>query len=323
LEPHLKHDRATRLYFATDIHGSEICWRKFLAAAAYYEAGTIVLGGDMTGKALVPIVRKPAGGWRAVLLQQEYRLETEEEARRMEASISSRGYYPIRVDDADMESFAAEPSRIDVLFRKTVLQSIGRWMEIADAKLAGSGVHCFVCPGNDDAFEIDAVIAGSKSVIDGEGRTLELAGGFSLSSTGWSNPTPWRTHRETGEEALYARIVAALPADLDPSRAVFNLHAPPYATGLDDAPELDEDLNVLNAGQSVAPVGSKSVRRVIEERRPILSLHGHIHEAKGVARIGKTLCVNPGSLYEQGVLQGALVDLDPRKGVRSYVLTTG
>ncbi|HTX73905.1 MAG TPA: hypothetical protein VMC79_13825 [Rectinemataceae bacterium] len=312
-----------RLYFATDIHGSEVCWRKFLAAAVYYEAQFLVLGGDMTGKALVPIVRTSHGQWRAVLLQQVHTMETEADVVSMEKAIASRGYYPFRTTEDDMEGYAEDPARIDRLFHDTVLAVAMRWMEIAEQKLAGSGVQCYVCPGNDDAFELDQVIAGSSVVQNAEGRRVELGGGFTMASTGWSNPTPWKTHREAEEPELYGRLSSLIPPGTDCSRWIFNLHAPPHGTGLDDAPELDDNLNVKNAGQSVVPVGSSSVRRIIEERHPLLSLHGHIHEAKGVARIGKTLCINPGSLYEQGVLQGALIDLDPRKGIGSYVLTTG
>jgi Icc-related predicted phosphoesterase len=315
--------RQRRVYFATDIHGSEICWRKFLAAASYYEAGHIILGGDMTGKALVPIVKAKGGTWKAVLLQQSHELDSEGEVLALEKAIASRGYYPFRTNDEEMAEFARHPEAIDTLFEKTVLTTLARWMEIAESKLAGTGVSCHVCPGNDDAFGVDAVISSSSVVVNAESKAIDLGEGFVLASTGWSNPTPWRTHRECTEDELYGRLAALVPAGTDASRWILNLHAPPFATGLDDAPELDATLNVINAGQSVVPVGSRSVRRIIEERKPLASLHGHIHEAKGVSRIGKTLCVNPGSLYEQGVLQGLLLELDPRKGIKSYVLTTG
>jgi Icc-related predicted phosphoesterase len=250
-------------------------------------------------------------------------LETESEVAAIEASIASRGYYPFRTDEEEMAAFAEDTSAVDRLFHRTVLDMVARWMEIAEKKLSGGGTRCYVCPGNDDAFAIDEVISLSHTVSNAEGRAIALDHGFTMASTGWTNPTPWKTYRETDEAGLYGKLKAMIPADVDCSRWIFGLHSPPYATGLDDAPELDGKLNVKNAGQSVIPVGSSAVRRIIEERRPLLSLHGHIHEAKAVARIGRTLCINPGSLYEQGVLQGALLELDPRKGIRSYALTTG
>jgi hypothetical protein len=277
----------------------------------------------MTGKALVPIVKRAEGGWETVLLQQHFVLETEAEVAAIENAIGSRGYYPFRTDPAEMEAFASDHAKIDALFREMVIATMGRWMEIADSRLSQRGIDCLVCPGNDDTFAIDAVIAGSKTVKNVEGKIVELGRGFEMASTGWSNPTPWKTCREESEDSLANRIAAILGDREDFSHFIFSFHAPPRATGLDDAPELDRNLNVLNAGQTLVPVGSEAVRSAIEKCGPLLSLHGHIHESKGVARIGKTLCVNPGSLYEQGVLQGALIDLDPGRGIRSYVLTTG
>jgi hypothetical protein len=196
-------------------------------------------------------------------------------------------------------------------------------MALADEKLGGSNVRCFVCPGNDDAPETDEIILRSKRVELAEAKAMELGDGFTMVSTGWSNVTPWRTFRELPEPELAARIEAMIPPRADMRRMVFNFHCPPYGSNLDEAPEIDEDLNVKDAGRSLIPVGSTAVRDAIMKHQPLLSLHGHIHEGKGTARLGKTLCINAGSLYEQGVLQGAVIDLDPRKGIRSYTLTTG
>ncbi len=114
-----------------------------------------------------------------------------------------------------------------------------------------------------------------------------------------------------------------IPPDLNMQRTIFNFHCPPYGSNLDEAPQIDQDLNVKDAGRSLVPVGSTAVRDSIMKHQPLLSLHGHIHEGKGTARLGKTLAINAGSMYEQGVLQGVLVELDPKKGIRSYTLTTG
>jgi uncharacterized protein len=312
-----------RLFFATDIHGSEICWKKFINAAKFYEANVIVLGGDMTGKALVPIVTLPDGTWKATLLQQEFILRSEEDVLDIERRVASRGYYPFRTTPDQIAEFAADPAKVDAFFHQQMLAGVERWMALADERLAGTGIRCFVSPGNDDGFEIDEVIARSRYVELAEARCVELGEGFSMISTGWANVTPWQTYRELPEPELAKRIDSMIPAGIDMRRTVFNFHCPPYGSGLDDAPQVDENLNVKNAGQVLVPVGSTAVRDAIKRYQPILSLHGHIHEGKGTARIGKTLAINAGSMYEQGVLQGAVVDLDQRKGIRSYTLTTG
>jgi uncharacterized protein len=181
----------------------------------------------------------------------------------------------------------------------------------------------FVCPGNDDQLEIDEIVAAASTVELGEGRVVEIDG-FQLASSGWANRTPWDTYREEDEDDLKRRFDAMIQhVTAEPEKTIFSLHCPPYGTGLDDAPQLTAEMDLKDAGRSTVPVGSTAVRQVIEEHQPALSLHGHIHEARGTTRLGKTLCINPGSSYEQGQLLGAVIDLDGKKKVKKFVLTSG
>jgi Icc-related predicted phosphoesterase len=85
---------------------------------------------------------------------------------------------------------------------------------------------------------------------------------------------------------------------------------PPYGTRIDDAPEIREDLSLVGgASATMVPVGSTAVRRVLERHAPMLGLHGHIHESRGSARLGPTVCLNPGSDYNTGILKGVIVRL--------------
>jgi uncharacterized protein len=313
----------TRIFFATDIHGSEICWKKFLNAGKFYKADVLILGGDMTGKALVPITRQADGSFKATLLQQEFILKNEDEARDMERRVGSRGYYPFRATAEQLAMFRANPDKVDEFFHDQMLHTLEQWMALADERLKGTGIRCFVSPGNDDPFIIDDVIGQAQLVELAEGRAIEIGDGFTLISTGWANVTPWKTYRELPEPELAAKLEAMVPAGLNMQRTIFNFHCPPYGSNLDEAPQIDEGLNVKDAGRALVPVGSTAVRDIILKYQPLLSLHGHIHEGKGTARLGKTLAINAGSLYEQGVLQGAVIELDPKKGIRSYTLTTG
>jgi hypothetical protein len=196
-------------------------------------------------------------------------------------------------------------------------------MALADERLAGRDVRCIVSPANDDMFEIDPIIDAAARVDLGEANTIEL-NGFSLVSTGWANPTPWKTFRELPEDELRTRIDALVGDVPDPKRAIFNFHAPPYGSNLDNAPKLDADMKYVAGGQALIPVGSKAVRDAILEYGPPLSLHGHIHEGRGAVKLGRTLAVNPGSSYEDGVLQAAIVDLDSKKAeVKRYLLING
>jgi uncharacterized protein len=312
-----------RLFFATDIHGSETCWRKFLNSGRHYGANVLVLGGDMTGKALVPIVHEGSGRWHATLLENRHELQGEDEVAGFEEMVKRRGYYPFRTTPEELSEYEGDPERADRFFHERMLATVESWMALADERLEGTGMRVFVCPGNDDQFDIDPVIEAAKHVELAEGCVVDI-GDFQMVSTGWANRTPWDTYREEDEPDLAARIErCAEGATVPPERAIFSLHCPPYGSGLDEAPELAEDMTLKHAGHAPVPCGSTAVREMIERYQPALSLHGHIHEARGHTRIGKTLCINPGSAYEQGELLGALVELDGRKGVKNYVLTSG
>ncbi|TCJ20091.1 metallophosphoesterase [Rubrobacter taiwanensis] len=314
---------SVRLFFATDIHGSETCWRKFLNSGKHYDARVLVLGGDMTGKALVPIVEEGGGRWRAELLEIKREFESEDEVKEFEEVVRRRGYYPFRTTPDELAELQADEKKRDDLFHRKMLGRIERWMRMADERLDGS-VECFVSPGNDDQFEVDEIIAAAKRVKLAEGRVVEFGDGFQMVSTGWSNRTPWNTYREEDEPELLERLrKMTSQVTAPPEKTVYNFHCPPYGSGLDDAPEITADMRPKDAGRSTVPVGSTAVRRAIEEGQPALSLHGHIHEARGNTRLGRTLCINPGSSYEQGQLLGAVVDLDGGEKVRRFVLTSG
>jgi Icc-related predicted phosphoesterase len=311
-----------RIFFATDIHGSDVCWRKFLNAGAFHKADVLVMGGDMTGKAMVPIVAN-GGTWELTLQGQRQAVDGEDELVAMEKRISDRGYYPVRLSRDEVDAWSADPALVDARFKQEMLQSVERWMAIADDRLRGKGIRCVVSPANDDMFEIDPLIEAAELVDLGESNAIALDG-FTLVSTGWANPTPWNTFRELPEDELRSRIDGLVAEVPDPRKAIFNFHAPPYGSNLDSAPKLDEEMNYVAGGQALVPVGSRAVRDAIVAYGPVLSLHGHIHEGRGAVKIGRTLAVNPGSTYEDGVLQAAIVDLDAKKGeVKRYLLING
>jgi len=312
----------TRIFFATDIHGSEICWKKFINAGKFYQVDVLVLGGDMTGKAIVPIVQQGGKRYRAVLLEQESELHGNDELAEMMRRIRSRGYYPYVTTPDEIAELKANPQQVERLFVSQVLQTMEQWLAYADEKLDDTGLRCYVAPGNDDMFQLDDLIRTSRHVTLAEGQVIPLDDHHEMISSGWTNITPWHTFREEPEEALHARLSAMVTQLHNPRNAVFNFHVPPYGSTLDDAPELTKDLRPKRAGNAVVPVGSRAVRDLIEKHQPLLALCGHIHEARGSVRLGRTLCINPGSAYEQSRLLGAVIQLERGK-IKHYVLTTG
>jgi len=309
-----------RIFFATDLHGSEMCWRKFLNAAKFYEAEILICGGDMTGKAMIPIVEE--NGHYTVTIASERQVVSADQIGDIENQIRRKGYYPLHVTPERLQELDEDADKRKETFQQIMLDGVRRWMHMAEEKLRGSGVRVFVCPGNDDEMEVDDVVRESDMVELGEGHMVEMEG-FTMISTGWSNHTPWNTHREETEEKLGERIEAMARNITDPSHAIFNLHCPPYRSGLDEAPAIDADLKLLHGGRALRPAGSTAVRQAIDKHQPLLSLHGHIHESKGAVKLGKTLAINPGSSYEEGILMAAIINLDAKKGVKSYQLVNG
>ncbi|MEM2901959.1 MAG: metallophosphoesterase [Candidatus Bathyarchaeia archaeon] len=312
-----------RIFYATDIHGSEVVFRKFVSAGRFYKADIVILDGDLTGKAIVPIINKGDGSFEADVLGERY-LVNRDEAMELENRIRNLGFYPLILSEDELEDLRGSPRKVDKLFEDMMVREIRKWVSLIEQNLKNSGIDCYVLPGNDDRFEIDKELEGSDYIVNPEGRVVDLDGVHEMISSGWSNPTPWNTPREESEEELGRRIEAMASKVKNMENCVFNLHCPPYDTGIDNAPQLDENLRqVVKAGELImVPVGSKSVRQVIEKYQPLIGLHGHIHESKGARKVGRTLCVNPGSEYQQGTLKGVIVNLDD-KGVKSFMFTSG
>jgi Icc-related predicted phosphoesterase len=311
-----------KIFFATDIHGSEICWRKFLNAAAFYKADMVILGGDVTGKVMIPIVAHN-GYWQVTIRGESQRIENREALADVEQQIRNRGSYPAVVSPDELQYLSEQEGEVDRRFSVEMMHSLDRWLDMADTKLKGGQIGCILNGGNDDIFEIDDIIESSPCVTFAEGKVLDL-GGFSMVSMGWTNPTPWDTFREAPEDELAARIEAVAGHVPDMGRTIFNFHAPPYGTGLDEAPALDETLRPIHGGAVMKPVGSVAVRDAIVTHQPLLSVHGHIHESRATKKMGRTLAINPGSVYGDGVLQGAVIELDVKKAkVTRYLMVNG
>jgi Icc-related predicted phosphoesterase len=315
--------RKTKLFFATDVHGSEMCFRKFLNAGAFYKPDVMVLGGDIAGKAVQAVEDLGGGRFTTTFRGHRYDIEDEPELARVERLISDVGYYPWRSQPGDLDARIEEGSVEDLLL-DLMRQRLERWMEMADERLRPLGKRVFWMLGNDDPPSLAEPLTGAPWGEQAEGRVLAIDDEHALVSWGWSNPTPWHSFREMSEDELAARFEALFAEAPDPQRVVFNAHVPPFDSGLDEAPVLDANLTVTQqAGQvKLGPVGSSAVRAAIESHQPIASLHGHVHESAGFRRIGKTMSVNPGSDYGTGALNGALVTLSAGK-LKSHQMVRG
>ena len=312
------------LFFATDIHGSEACFRKWLAAARAYGADTLVMGGDLTGKVIVPV--HPRNGHHVARFRGEERqLETAAELETFTRKVADAGGYVWHAEPDEAERAFADDEASERLFARLTAERVRQWVDLAEQRL-GDDVQAFIIPGNDDAPEVDAELERGQRLRNAEERVTWLDDWLPMVSYGDSTPTPWDSPREVSEEEYERRVEALIGQLEDPRSAVLNLHVPPRDSQLDLAPALDEERRVRYsaAGEMLlAPVGGRGVRACIERHEPLLGLHGHVHEGRGRAKIGRTMCFNPGSDYQTGVLRGVLVRISPRKGVRDYAFTTG
>ncbi|OGO70546.1 MAG: hypothetical protein A2Z37_11510 [Chloroflexi bacterium RBG_19FT_COMBO_62_14] len=321
--------KSTHLFFATDVHGSERTFRKFINAGKFYKADVLIMGGDIIGKMAIPIIREGNGHYRATLQGRMEHLETEAELKKLTERIGILGFYEKIMDEGEYRSLAADEASVDVMFHSLARARLESWLELAESRLAGTGIRCYITGGNDDYPDVLAALdrAGAQSVFGCESRLIDLDGQHSMVSLGVSTPTPWKTPREVTDEELGDMIEGLVDQVDDLTRCIFNFHDPPVDSTLDTCPMLDwtsdPPSQIVKAGQVVLyGAGSKSVRQAIETHQPLLGLHGHIHESSGIMKIGRTVCANPGSEYAEGVLRGVLVSLDDGK-VESYQLTSG
>ncbi|WP_052889328.1 metallophosphoesterase family protein [Thermogemmatispora carboxidivorans] len=313
--------RGTRIFYASDIHGSERCFLKFLNAAQFYKANVLILGGDITGKIVVPLLRR-GSGYEANFLGRTQRAETSDEVQALEKAIRFNGFYPVRLEQDEYEAILADKAKQSALFERLVVETLERWLTIAEERLQHLGVRCFINPGNDDEWIVDRVLGQTQYVKNADGQVTALDDEHEMIVVGYSNRTPFDSPRELPEEELEALIIRLADQLAHPERAIFTLHVPPHGSGLDHAPLLRDGQVVTRAGHTVmTPVGSLAVRRTIERYQPLLGLHGHVHESRGARKLGRTLCLNPGSEYGEGVLHGAIIQL-ARDRVAGYQLVT-
>lgn len=313
-----------KVFFTTDIHGSDRCFRKFVNAAKFFGAQAIILGGDMTGKAVVPVVRDANGVYRAEVNGRPREIERDRIDELLN-EISFNGHYPFVTTPDELAEVEADRDGAEKLFRRVIKESLEKWFQLAEERLKPLGVKVYISPGNDDDAVVDEALDACEFIINPEERIVEIEEGVSMLSFGFSNPTPWNSPREISEDELGRRLGALAEKMSYDGITVYNTHLPPLNTPIDQAAELDKNLKpVVQGGQlKMIGVGSKSVRDLIMKYQPTMGLHGHVHESAGAVRLGKTICINPGSEYSDGILRGSLLSIDTRKKRVSYQLTMG
>jgi Icc-related predicted phosphoesterase len=314
-----------RIYYTTDVHGSTVCFKKFLNAGKFYSADAAIVGGDITGKLIIPIIQQSDGTYACKHQGMLAELKNAGETEQFSKMIEDQGYYSIVTNESEMDALGRDKSKLDELFTKLMLQRVEEWVELADERLKEQKFACYVQPGNDDRYEVDSILAKSQRIINPDGRIIQIDKDHEMISTGHANITPWDCPRDETEEKL-TEIIEEMSAQVkNMKNCIFNFHCPPYKTRLDEGPKLDKTLKpelASGGGIKMIPVGSVAVRNAIDKYQPLLGLHGHIHESKASQKLGRTLILNPGSEYGEGILHGAIIDLND-KGVKNHLFVQG
>jgi uncharacterized protein len=315
-----------RLFFATDIHGANRVFTKFLNSVSIFKADVGIVGGDIMGKKLIPVVQNSEGGWQIEYFgtkQVVPAAKATTELPQMETLLNETGFYTYRATREEVQKLMEDHAYLDQVFEKLMLQRLEQWVNLTAKKMEGTNKKIFITGGNDDLPIVDTFLRRPGPLVYCESDLVLLDQDHEMISSGYANMTPWKCPRDIPEEELEQRLEQMASKVKNTKSAVFNLHVPPIDTSLDVCPKLDVSVDPPRVllGETTSG-GSKAVRKIIEKYQPLVALHGHIHESRGVEKIGKTVCINPGSEYTEGVLRGVIVNLD-REKVKSYQLTSG
>ncbi|MEM3698023.1 MAG: metallophosphoesterase [Candidatus Bathyarchaeia archaeon] len=313
-----------RIFFTSDVHGSEKCFNKYINAGKVYKADVLILGGDVTGKKMAPIIKQPDKSYKVHFLGEDLILKTEEELDKVKKQMKAIGYYAYLTDESEVELLKQDEKKLQEIFTDRMRETIKNWVKFAEERLKGTNIKVYIMPGNDDDYAIDPLLEGHEIVANPNEKIISI-NGHEMLSLGFSNMTPWKCPRDITEEELKSKIDSLASKIGRMETAIFNIHVPPYGTTIDLAPELDRNLRPIPAGGGgvvMTNVGSKTVREAIKQYQPLIGLHGHVHDSKGMCRIGRTLCFNPGSEYIDGVLRGVIIDIQENK-VLDYLFTSG
>ena len=311
----------TRILYGSDFHGSEAVFRKFLSSGLQYKVNALMVGGDVTGKAMVPVIHQGAGRYQATLFGDEKKSSTPDELEKLKKAISNVGFYPIVLEKDEAQELETDPVKMGARFELEMCNRVREWMKLAEEKLPAQHITLYFMPGNDDLHSIDTVIDEFKSIRNPDMKHFEMEDGYEVVGLSNANLTPWLCARDVDEQELTRKLDELAAMIQKPERTIAILHVPPFGSSLDSCPDLDKNLKIITEGGQVVmkSAGSPAVKAFIEKVQPMLSLHGHIHESPGHVHNGRTLMINAGSEYAEGIMKAAIINLENGK-VKGHLL---
>ena len=315
--------KMTRILYGSDFHGSEAVFRKFLASGLQYKVNALIVGGDVTGKAMVPVIHKGGGRYQAHLFGEDKTAATPDELERLKKSISNVGFYPIVLENDEAAELEGDPAKMGARFEQEMCNRVREWMKLAEEKLVPQNITLYFMAGNDDLYSIDQVVDEFQHIRNPDMKHFEMDGGYEVVGLSNANMTPWLCARDVEEQELSRKLEEIRAMIQKPERTIAVIHVPPFSSGLDTCPDLDKNLKIITQGGQVVmkSAGSPAVKAFIEKVQPMLTLHGHIHESPGHFHNGRTLMINAGSEYAEGIMKAAIVNLEDGK-VKGHLLVS-
>lgn len=275
-----------------------------MALAKDLRVNYLILAGDISGKFTISAVCQKSGDYlvrRSNLPDRVISAADFEVARR---DFGNRGYY-VLVTDIQGES------ALPLLESQARTKRIRQWIDLARAELEPIGAKLLTIPGNDDAADVVDALAQSTWARDLDGK-LYAENGYAFVGFGYSNPTPWETPRELSERQIRERLESTSRLMNGHAHKIAVIHVPPFGIGLDLAPEVvrDPDGTFRTIPGNSVPVGSVEVAKFVESEQPLIVASGHCHDSAGYVYAGRSLCLNPGSAFQLGILHASLVVLE-------------
>lgn len=297
-----------KIFSVSEIHGSELCYRKVLKLAICDERpDVLVLYGNITGNKVIPISkakRNNNGIIRECKYEgKEYFFKDEEQVNMFISFLAAKGDYGYKCTNVQHERFNHNLTERNKIIRKLKVKRIKYWVKMADATLIDNHSQIIIIPGTDDPFEIDAIFEKSKKLKLLNNKHTKLnhditVVGFANSAFNQKKGIPEQLkfkqlYRNIDDDDIlkeFDKIEGLFDAVDDFDNSIFYIPFPPKNTNLDN----------LSNGKKYS-IGSQGVREIIERYKPRYSFHSFIIE-NCVDRIGDTDLINPGSEYYSGKL---------------------
>ncbi len=279
-----------KLAFSTDIHGSEYTFRRSLNIVKARKVDYFIISGGLTSKDIV-FVEEIGGIYLLNGKKVNLKNLTEDSLR--------SGKYLIVNKKEVIEDLSKDKNKLQKILVEIAAEQMSRWIKIADEMYSLEKI--FWSPAHGDVPQLDDILRGLGAKLINE--NVVSLDDIQLISLGLGSPLS-NSFREVSDSEIYLKG-KSLFKDAEAGMTIMNFHMPPYDTKID----------VAKQGFKKIHKGSKAVLDLIKEFKPIVSLHGHVHEATGMDKIDNTMAINPGSLYQLG--EPSVVVFDVYKEVKS------